>query len=478
MTTSITDIPLNTIAEEHYIKYSLAVNEDRSVPGGIDGLKPVARRVLWAAFKMGIFHNSKVVKSARLVGETLGKFHPHGDTACYDAIVTMVNSPMPLMDGIGNWGNFSDSKAAAFRYTNCKLSKYADTTFFNKFYIPTISLIENYDGSEEEPLNLPALLPNILLNGTFGIGVGISTSIPSYSLDSVIKVLKKAFAGEKIDYKICAKYLEFTSKYGGEATIEEKETLKSFYKTGKASIKFKSIYTIDAKKGALIYTKFAPFKLESALEKCSLVKGVIKPNDISDKKDVYGKVQVTFRKLLKDAEKKAMISSVEKIFSSQENFDIKITNRNLDNNGGVSAKLAPSTVPEIINQWAKYRIELEKNACHYWMTKYQVDIDKLNLMRLAVANKDFLIKALNKKCTEEELAIFIAKQLKITVEQANQLLDLKVRQLRSLEDEKLLASIKELETKKKELKGRHDKPAAYIITHLDTLLKELSSSVK
>ena len=140
--------------------------------------------------------------------------------------------------------------------------------------------------------------------------------------------------------------------------------------------------------------------------------------------------------------------------------------------------MAPSTVPEIINQWAKYRIELEKNACHYWMTKYQVDIDKLNLMRLAVANKDFLIKALNKKCTEEELAIFIAKQLKITVEQANQLLDLKVRQLRSLEDEKLLASIKELETKKKELKGRHDKPAAYIITHLDTLLKELSSSVK
>lgn len=470
MSAKIQTALLDDIACELYKEYGTAVNEDRSVPGKIDGLKPVTRKLLWAAYKMGSTSGSKLVKAARVVGETMGKFHPHGDAGTYSGLVTLVNSPIPLFEGQGNWGNLSETTPAAMRYTEARLNKFSEKIFFDRFYLPTIEYIDNYDGSEIEPLNLPALLPNLLLNGTFGIGVGVSTYVPSYSVESIIKVLKAAIAGTKIDYKLCRK-LEFTTKYGGVA-VADKFSLKELYKTGKARIPFESVYTLDAKKNCVIITQFAPItSLDKALEKCTDIKEVVKPNDASGKKDRYATVKVELKKSLKGKELEKVVDKVMKVFSTNESFDVKVTTRTLAKDGKAKVVLSNSTVPKILQDWLDYRIELEKKACTYWIGKADDKIAYLNLLRKAVANRALIIKALDKDCSEEELAKFIAKSLKITEDEANKILDLRVRQLRKLEDTTLVNQIKQEEAEKKVLQGRVKKPSDYINTQLDGLLK-------
>ncbi len=470
MSAKIQTALLDDIACELYKEYGTAVNEDRSVPGKIDGLKPVTRKLLWAAYKMGSTSGSKLVKAARVVGETMGKFHPHGDAGTYSGLVTLVNSPIPLFEGQGNWGNLSETTPAAMRYTEARLNKFSEKIFFDKFYLPTIEYIDNYDGSDVEPLNLPALLPNLLLNGTFGIGVGVSTYVPSYTVSSVVKVLKAALSGEKLDYKLCRK-LEFTTKYGGVAT-PDKAVLKQLYKTGKGKIPFKSVHTIDLKKNCVVITQFAPItSLERALEKCADLKEVVKPNDASGKKDKYATVKVELKKSLKGKELEKVVDKVMNIFSTNENFDIKVTTRTLDKKGNAKVELSNSTVPQILQDWIDYRIALEVKACNYWIGKADEKIAYLNLLRKAVANRALIIKALDKDCSEEELVKFIAKSLKITEDEANKILDLKVRQLRKLEDKNLVNQIAEVEKERSGLKARTKNPRNYVSNQLDGFLK-------
>lgn len=470
----VREVHVEDQVEKDYYEYGVHVNEERSVPGKIDGLKPVARRILWAAFKMGSTSGSKTVKAARIVGDTLGKYHPHGDSSVFSAMVTLVNSPVPLISGQGNWGNISEQKAAAMRYVEARLHKHAEKMFFDRFYLPAIDFIPNYDGSEKEPLNLPALLPNVLLNGSFGIGVGVSTNVPSFTPESVVNVLTEYLNGAELDYKLCRK-LEFTTQYGGHA-VRDKAEEKVLHTTGKGRITFRSLQTYDSKKNSLIYTAFAPVtSLEKVLDKCALLPEVAKPNDISGKKDKYGTVRVAFRKNLKGKALDSAIEKVENVFSADESYDIKVTNRFIDDKGKPHSKLTNSTVPSILKEWVEYRIELEKKACAHWIGKSQEVIAYLNLMRIAVANRALIIKALDRKCSEQELAEHLAKQLKITVAEANLILDIKVRQLRALEDESLVKRIKDEEAHVKVLSERKAKPKPYISLQLKELVKSVAN---
>lgn len=463
------DIHLDVQAQASYYAYGVAVNEERSVPALIDGLKPVQRRVLWATYKLGATSGSKVIKSARIVGDVIGKYHPHGDVAAYQSMVNMANSCVPTIKGEGNWGTLASPGAAAYRYTNAKLSKYSDTIFFDRFYLPTVDYLANFDGTEKEPLILPALLPNLLLNGTFGIGVGVSTSIPSFTLNSLIKILKKALSGEPLDYKLCAG-LDFTTKYKGTA-VKVKADIKTLHKTGSAKVEFQSVHTHDAKKNRIVFTKFAPINYDKVLEKATCVKGVTRVNDSSKAKDSHYTITINLKRTLKGKEFEKVEKQLVSIFSANENFDIKVTNRLLNKLGKPESKLTNSTVPKIIEDWIQYRVDLEKKACTYWIGKADEKIAYLNLLRKAVANRALIIKALDKNCSEEELAKFIAKSLKITEDEANKILDLRVRQLRALEDKKLVDQIKVEEAEKKALQGRVKHPKEYINTQLDTLAK-------
>jgi DNA gyrase/topoisomerase IV subunit A len=474
---AIVEVLLDDIARKEYYKYGVYTIEDRAIFGD-DGLKPVARKVLWAAHKLGLTHTHKADKSAKVVGETMAMYHPHGDTGTYGAIVTAAKSPVRLFDGEGNWGTLVDN-AAAMRYTNMRLSKYSDLVFFDRFYLPTIDYVPNYDGSTVEPLLLPNLLPNALLNGNFGIAPGVNTRSPSYSLDSVIELLKSVIASEAPCTRALCMKLVFTTKYGGKAVRLKtgRPALLQFYRSGQGSVKFMSVHTTINKANEIRFDEFAPIAdIEKTLTAVEGIKGVSMTRHDGDKKDKHQVAYVVqFVKSLRGVELDKAIKAVEEKFSSVQRFSVQITKRYKKKNGTAGARLKPTTVPRLVDDWVAMRLELERKACTYWIDKRALEIADLELMRLAVKMRDFLIKALSKKCTEEELAAFIAKGLKITVVQANRILDLRVRQLRALEDAKLVEKIADLLKESKTYDARRKNPAKYVLSHLEVLHKALST---
>ena len=474
-TRNVREVHLEDKANEEYYKYGVAVIEDRAIFGSLDGLKPVIRRALWAAHKMGLRHNAKADKSAKVVGETLGSYHPHGDAACYGACITAAKSPINMVAGEGNWGTMNDG-AAAMRYTNMRLSLYSDLVFFDKFYLPTIEYVPNYDGSKFEPLILPALLPNTILNGNFGITPGVNTRTPSFSLASVLNVVREVIKTGECTPKMCMG-LEFTTKYGGKA-VKNKEEFMRFFKTGKGKVEFRSVHTDLDLKNEIRFDGFAPFSdIEKVLAKVESIPGVAATRDDSSKFDKYQVAYVvTFAKSCKGDALTTAIKKVEAAFSAAWSFSVQVTDRFKNPDGSDGAKLRPTTVPQLIKYWVDYRIKLEQDACTFWIKKRKEEIADKELLRLAVKMRDFIITAIKEKekFSDDQLAEYIAKKLKITIPQANRILDLKIRQLRALEDKKIAAEIKELETEYKSYEGRKKNPAKYVLSHIDSIEKSLA----
>lgn len=473
----IRNVHLEDKANEEYYKYGIAVIEDRAIFGSIDGLKPVARRGLWAAHKMGLRHNVKADKAAKVVGATLGDYHPHGDNACYGALVTAAKSPQNLIHGEGNWGTMNDP-AAAYRYTNMKLSKYADVVFFDKFYLPTVDYTPNYDGSKMEPVILPSLLPNAILNGNFGITPGVNTRTPSFTLDSVLKVLRAALEAGECTPKMCMP-LVFNTKYGGRALVNKEEYMK-FYKTGKGKVMFESVHSEPDAKNSIRFDRFAPLSdMEKTLVKVDSIPGVAQTRDDSDKHDIYQVAYVvTFAKTLKGDALKQAIRKVENAFSASWGFSVQVTDRTLNPDGSMKVKLKPTTIPKLIQQWIDYRIALEVRACEYWMGERKKEIAHQELLRKAIKMIDFLFKAVKSKGSREDYYNYIAKGMKITFDEAKVVGNLPLVSLRSMEDKDLVAKIKELEAEYKTYEGRKKNPKKYIVGHLDVIEKELKGSSK
>ena len=466
---------LTSEAEKRYRDYGIHVNEQRAIPCDIDGLKPVARRALWTIRDLGGFSNAKLQKTAVYVGRCMGVYHPHGDASISDTYTTLVNTPHQLVYGEGNWGSISDKQAAAMRYTLLKLTKFSEKLFFDKFYLPVTPQVPNYDDSSVEPLYLNALLPNILLNGTLGIGVGVSVQLPSFTLKSVCTTLIKALKAKKITAKDCMG-LEYKFLYGGRS-IENKQEHLRLIKNGKGRIESISVYEKAKEKNVYHITLFAPFSdLAKAIEKTAQNKDVVRINDISDVKDKYGRVEITLKKGLGDSYQKTVMDKiVSTTFGATGNYDIKVTKRTKRKDGTGKSELRSSNIIDILETWIAYRIKLEKKACTYWIDKRQKEIDYLNLMRLAVKNRKFIIQALDKPFNDEQLAAFLSKKLKITVEQANIILDLKVRSLKALEDKTLVRKIKALKEEIGGYKIRISKPRAYIAKQIKELYEEFKN---
>lgn len=476
VTEDIKEVHLEERAQSDYYAYAVAANEDRAVPDALDGLKPGGRRGLWAVFKKRGFSDTAAQKSAKFVGETIGNYHPHGDQAIYDTYVNMVHVPMPLVDGVGNWGNFSDEKYAAMRYTNMRMTKYTENVFFDPFYLPSIKNVPNYDGTRKEPLIFPSLLPNLLLNGTMGIGVGIRTGIPTYTLESLVKVVKQVIAGTPCDAKMCMG-LEFSSPHHGIPEINKavRKELLAFYKSGTGALTFRSEYTLDKKKRVISIVKFAPFSnVQKCLEKVMENSHVQNANDASDIEDNHYLVQITLKKNVPVANMDKIAKAlVYDCFSARVQYDVKTASRYVNGKDEAAAKLSSTTVPALINAWVKYRLRLEYRACRYWIRQSSKQIAYYELLRLAVKHRSLILKALDKKIDDNALAKLIAKSLKITVDQANLILDLKIRQLKALGDVKLVAQIKDHKERIKGWEHRRDKPAKVIPGQIDQLIKTI-----
>lgn len=475
---SIRDVELLKFARRKYKNYGLAVLEDRAFPDYRDGLNPVNRRILFSAYELGIRSNAKHVKSARIVGDVLGRFHPHGDASVYDALVKMTNTrtAVPTFDGDGNWGTLSGKSAAAMRYTECRLSKFADDIVFNKFYMPAVDYVPNFDGSGREPLLLPTLLPMALLNGRFGIAPGATTNIPVCEFKSVLKTLHLVFSGEELTPKFLYKNLKFRSTYGGherQVTGEARDARRSVFTSTTGKVTLYSNVEYNAKTNQAVATTFArDTELGKYIAKLSDLAGVQWVRDDSGTTDKYGRLTIQFKPKLTDAQYKKLVDYIDKELSSNENYCLNFTERFIEDSGQSAAKVLPMSLTDMLAAWVTWRIALERKACAYWIKQDEREIRRLDLLIQAVDMIDYIVSLLkNAKLSTDQVYSAYAKKTKVEVEDAKYVLNRPIITLRKLDKASLQAQKKEVLNNKKSLEHRQAKPEPFLAEQVKTWAK-------
>jgi len=459
------DKPLLDITVDAVSKYGKHTIEDRAMPDFRDGLKPVARRILWAMKGLGLVPGHSFVKSARVVGETIGKFHPHGDQACYGALVTMGNLSEKLVEPQGNFGNdFTGDAEAAQRYTECRLSKFAAEHMVSSLYLNVIKTHPNYDGKDIEPLYFPATAPNILLNGTYGIAVGATSIIPPFHKKGVIKLIGLAMNGETITPKMCLRNLRVNYPRGGQLANSDDELLE-FYRTGKGTLKLRADYTVDKKQRLIIITG-APFgvtqkKLNDKLNGHDLVASIA---DASDK--TTGPIHFVVR-VKNSVSPLEMEAVAEKL--------VGLTDFGLSTAVGITRRLSETekefeeiNIPNLIMEWAKYRVGLEKRVQEWIIKDADRIIADLELLKLAASKRDIIFAAI-KRDDPDDGAAYIMQKLEINKEQAKRILDLAVRRLSKLSEKTIDADIVKARKRKKTAVATKANPVPRIMEMLETI---------
>lgn len=458
------------------LNYGKHVVEERAVPDFRDGLKPVQRKSMWAMYKLGLI-SGKPVKTARVVGEVLGKYHPHGDKSVQDAITILAQQrSSPVFGGDSNWGSITGDAPAAMRYTNVKLSEYG-ALFFDPYYAPVMDLVPNYDGSEEEPVVLNALIPNILVNGGSGVAVAVRTDLPSFTINSVIKCAVEAANKGGATPAMCASILEFSTTSNAVVhKTKQKTNVINFFKTGTGPIIMSSRIVYSAKDKAFIVNGVAPFRgindrLKMLLEVPTRVPEIAGVDDQSEQ------WKLDFRFPLKRGVAEAAVEAVKKkletLLSFKMTFRINITERFLINDTGLpkaKAKFRSSTVPDIINDWLRWRVELEVRATKYHMDKLDIAIRRNEVLRLACEFRDFIFGLAKSNKTDEQVKKAIKDKLKVSDEEAAFVFDMKWRSLRTLEDKQIAERMAEQAKLRKQYQQRIAKPGDYVVQHLTSLI--------
>ena len=463
--------------------YGSHVNEDRAFPDYRDGFKPVARRIMWALHCLPGGHQ---YKTARIIGDTLGKYHPHGDEPCQKAIETLIHSCSAPITGHGNWGTILEP-AAAMRYTEMRLSKYGET-FFSPDHLAVLPLVANYDGSTTEPVLIPALLPNLLLNGYSGVGYGTSGECPAYTPETLLPMCVKILKGFKPKPKDWLD-LEMTFKWGGRVvrSKENQEALLNFYKTGKGSIRVRSQLEVDKDRGLILWKDFAP-EVNPNTGRCQKIRelpGVKGFDNVSDKKNPtaflirYNTSQINdsagggkkvidgvLRKVKAGDTFTPFMEKLIKLTSSTISYDVKVTKRTMVD-GKVEASFFAPTVPELLNMWLKWRVKLEIKSLEYRVKKVEKEIAWTKLLIYAITKLDVIFKALK----QEDTVGYMVKHMEITADQANQILDRNVRSLSKLTDNQLEGRLKEQKAHLKELKEWQEKPVKKVAHDIEAAIK-------
>ena len=448
-------------------KYGTFTIEDRAIPDYRDGLIPVQRRSLWAAHRLGLAN--KLVKTVRLVGECLGKYHPHSDAAVLGSLRCMIQAPNSLFIGSGNWGNYDDPKAiAAQRYTELRMSDLAKAIFFTEYQVKALDLVPNFDGEEVEPVILHSNIPVVLTQGAIGIAVSTTCGIPSYSLRSVAKLSAQALGGKPVTAKQCMK-LEFEFDWGGHIHPKHLEdgTLQDFYNTGSATLYFRSDYHLDGNK--LVITGVAPnMNVVNAIAKTYDDECVTRYDDESE----LGAIRVVFTLKCPDDELESLAESVVELYwTSFMVMRVNTTTRTLTDeavlggSGELAVSFQPMPVYEIINSWADYRLELQRRMCDIEAGELKAYMEKQALNILAASNFDIVRKALLADDSDQ----YLAKALNIALEDARYILDKTLRSLKSTNVEQCKKRIAESKSRLKLLAQIKKNPAPTCIEALRVL---------
>jgi len=425
MSSNIEEIALHKHAEEALKISGFYVLMNRSIPDYRDGFKVCHRRILWAMYKLKAFSNSKPLKYARIVGDVVGKYHPHGDTAVKEAGETLVNASEPLIEGHGEWGDFEE-KAGAARYIECRLTKYAENYLLDPDYLACIPMVDTYDGSFEEPVYLPAKLPNLLLNGSEGVATGAKNTIPSFSKKSVIKLVKKGLQGKQITPKLCLSTLEFNFPFGGESVTSENELLE-FYKTGIGTISLTPTYTLD--KNIISINSFAPrFKIASFFDKILACKEVKDVNDRRQGETIL--IEVTLKGKTKQERETFFNTTFKKIITTKLPCRVHV---NIRQDDGEEVSFKSTSIPEIVNEWLTWRKILEKRVIKRLVNIEKEGFKQQKWLMFAIKHKPVFDKSLKKN----DPGAYVKKVLDIEEDQINFIFELRLKRFAKLEIKKI-----------------------------------------
>lgn len=438
---------LKQYTESAYLNYSMYVILDRALPHVGDGLKPVQRRIVYAMSELGLKHPAKHKKSARTVGDVLGKYHPHGDSACYEAMVLMAQPfsyRYPLVDGQGNWGAPDDPKSfAAMRYTESRLTGYAET-LLSELGQGTVEWQPNFDGTMDEPVTLPARLPNILLNGTTGIAVGMATDIPPHNIREVasacIRLLDEP--NTSID-ELCEHVL--APDYPTDAEIiTPRADLQKIYHEGRGSVKMRAIYEVQD--GEIIITAL-PHQTSGAkvLEQIAAQMQAKKLPLVADLRDESDHENPTRLVIIPKSSRTDFVSLMAHLFATtdlEKNYRVNMNVIGLDGRPQVK------NLKTMLTEWLTYRTETVRRRLQFRLDKVLARLHILEGLLVAFLNIDEVIEIIRQ---EDEPKPVLMQRFTLSDTQAESILELKLRHLAKLEEYKIRGEQDELEKERDQL---------------------------
>ena len=442
----VEQLALKEYTEQAYLDYSMYVILDRALPQIGDGLKPVQRRIIYAMSELGLSASSKPKKSARTVGDVIGKFHPHGDSACYEAMVLMAQDfsyRYPIVIGQGNWGSTDDPKSfAAMRYTESRLAGYAKS-LLQELGQGTVDWEPNFDGTMKEPVVLPARLPNLLLNGTTGIAVGMSTDVPPHNLREVTSALVHLIDNPKATVKHLMKHIAGPDFPTGGELVSSASDIEEIYATGGGTLRLRASYKME---GSDIVITSLPHQISGAKLQEQIAtqmrnKKLPQVDDLRDESDHEEPTRLVISKK-RGVDVEQLMSHLFSTTSLERTLRVNM------NVIGLDGRPRMFTLLEMLKEWLKFRKQTVTNRLEY---RLQIVNDRLHILDgllVAYLNIDAVIKIIRE---EDKPKPVLMKRFKLSDIQAEAILNLRLRNLAKLEEMKIRGEQDELDAERAEL---------------------------
>lgn len=434
-------------SERAYLDYSMYVILDRALPFVGDGLKPVQRRIIYAMSELGLKSTAKFKKSARTVGDVLGKFHPHGDSACYEAMVLMAQPfsyRYPFIDGQGNWGAPDDPKSfAAMRYTESKLSRYADL-LLKEINQGTVDWADNFDGSLQEPKNLPAQVPNLLLNGTSGIAVGMATDVPPHNLTEVVSACIQLLDKPSSDLDEIMQIIPAPDYPTSANIVSSKSDLRQIYETGHGSVKMRATYQ---KENGDIVIETLPFqtsgsKVITQIAAQMRAKKLPLVDDIRDESDHENPTRIVIVPRSNRVDINVLMLHLFATTDLEKSYRVNM------NVIGLNGKPQVKPLVPMLKEWLTYRTQVVTKRLNYRLDKILSRLHILEGLLVAFLNIDEVIAIIRENDKPKPV---LMSHFKLSEIQAEAILELKLRHLAKLEEVKIQAEQEELAVEKEKL---------------------------
>lgn len=458
--------------EQAYLNYAMYVIMDRALPHIADGLKPVQRRIVYAMSELGLKSTSKPKKSARTVGDVLGKYHPHGDSACYEAMVLMAQPfsyRYPLITGQGNWGSPDDPKSfAAMRYTEAKMSAYANT-LLTELGQGTVDWQDNFDGSMQEPVTLPARLPNILLNGTTGIAVGMATDIPSHNLNEVVRAAIRLLKNPELSVKQLTQSIPAPDLPTKAEVITSKKDLQALYETGRGSYKMRAVYHVDKKEKNLVIIDALPHqvsgnKIQEQIAKLMTDKKLPWVTDIHDESDHENACRIVLEMRSSRVDVDRVMSHLFASTDLESNYRVNMNMIGLDGRPQVK------NLKQILEEWLVSRRAVVTRRTLYRLDKIDKRLHILAGLLIAYLHIDEVIRIIRE---EDDPKAVLMDSYDLSEIQANAILDIRLRQLAKLQEIELKSERDALNAERATLQELLDNPDSLTSLMIDELTSDM-----